>query len=67
MPSPYNLTTEQVAARYALTKWGVRRMVRAGKLNAVNIGTDQRRILRYSEDDLRRFEKSRGTQAGRAA
>ena len=47
-----NLTTRDVAQHYGLTEWGVRRMVRAGKIRAVNIGTERRRILRFSTADL---------------
>lgn len=51
------LTTEQVADRYGLSVWGVRRMVRAKKLRAVNIGTDRRHILRFDPADLAKFEQ----------
>ena len=51
------LTTDEVADRLAVTVWGVRRMVRAGKLEAINIGTEKRRILRFNEAALTKFEK----------
>ena len=59
MPSTYSLTTEDVAKRYNLSEWGVRRFVRSGRLPAINIGTERRHRLRFSEDALRIFESQR--------
>lgn len=58
MPKDTFLTTEQVAERYGLSEWGVRRMRRAGKIPAVNRGTDKRPIYMYSELALAKWEKS---------
>lgn len=58
-PNAYNLKTADVAVHYGISEEAVRRLVRIGKLRAINIGSDRRRILRFSAGDLRRFELSR--------
>lgn len=58
MSSPRFLTTEEVAERYKVKPGAVRRMVRLGKIRAVNIGTDGRHIFRFAESDLVAFEEA---------
>jgi hypothetical protein len=59
MTAPYNLTTADVAARYGLDVWKVRRLVRLGQIKAIDTGTGKRPTYRFSEDGLRDYETRR--------
>ena len=55
--SSYNLTTNDVAARYGIGEYAVRRLVRSEQLRAIKFAGK----LRFSERDLLAFEKRSAT------
>lgn len=62
MMSDMLLTIQQVAEKYQVSRETVSSWVKSGDLVAVNIGTVARKILRFSPDELSRFERARMTK-----
>ena len=56
-------TTREVAERYSVKEDTVRRWVRVGTLEAIDIGSGERKIYRITHEALQKFEmRTRGDQ-----
>jgi excisionase family DNA binding protein len=56
------LTIQQVCERYQVSRGVVQAWVDSGDMVAINIGAGKNRRLRFSPDELDRFDRGRATK-----
>lgn len=64
---PRTLTTEEVADRYSTTPDVIRRWIRQGRLEAIDIGDGRRPTYRVYPEALDRFDAANRTTAALAS
>ena len=55
-------TTAEVAELYGVTPKAVRIWIRGGRLEALDIGTEGRKVYRITENQLEKFERATQVQ-----
>lgn len=58
----HRYTTSQLAELWQVSERQVMRHVTAGRLVPIDLGCQGKRLLRFTETEVRRFEESRTTQ-----